>query len=111
MPDVAVALAVVALLVVCGLAGAVAALHGEVLTLRRKLMRAWQHQADLRRALEVEQAGRRQDREAYDRRVRRWCTYATELQDVCISLGTLAPWKAAADRQAAPFVDSDAAPL
>lgn len=109
--ELAIALGIVALLLVCALAGAAAALHGEVLTLRRKLMKAWRAQANLRRALETEQAARRLDAEAHERRIRRWCSYATELQDVCVALGTLAPWKAEADRRGVPFVDSDAGSL
>ncbi len=105
------ALAAASLLACCALIGVALGLRAELADLRRRLMRSWQREAGARRALEVERAGRAQDRAAYDRRVRRWCEYATQLQDVCISLGTLAPWKAAADRQAAPFVDSDAAPL
>lgn len=58
MPDLSDALAVAALLLACVLAGACAALHGEVLTLRRKLMKAWQAQANLRRT------GRRASRPA-----------------------------------------------
>lgn len=96
-----------ACLLLGGLIGAVI----EVRSLHGRMWRRWMVEVDLKRALEVEQAARRQDREAYDRRVARWRAYATELQDAAMSMGLMARWRAEADRQAVPFVDSDTAPL
>lgn len=102
-----ICLLALACLLLGGLIGAMMEVH----SLHGRMWRRWMVEVELRRALEVEQAARRQDRKAYDRRVARWRAYATELQDAALSMGLMARWKADADRQAAPFVDSEAAPL
>lgn len=97
--------------VACIAAAAAVHMQMQISTLQHRLMRAWQREAELRRELEVEKACRAQDKATYDRRVHRWCEYATNLQDVAVALGTLAPWKAEADRKTMPFVESTHAPL
>ncbi len=104
-------LEVILLALVGLLAGGLIGALMEVHSLHGRMWRRWLIEVDLKRQLEVERAGRAQDLEAYQRRVDRWRRYAIELQDAALSLGIMAPWKAAADRQAAPFVDSDRAPL
>jgi hypothetical protein len=93
------------------LAGGLIGALMEVQTLHSRMWRRWMTEVRLKRNLEVERAARAQDLAAYQRRVDRWRRYAIELQDAALSLGIMAPWKAAADRHAAPFVDSDHAPL
>lgn len=100
-------LEIILLALACLLLGGLIGALMEVHSLHGRMWRRWMIEVDLKRDLEVERAARRQDREAYDRRVARWRAYATELQDAALSMGLMAAWKAEADRQAAPFVDSD----
>ena len=104
-------IACVLFVLACIAAAAAIHMQMQITTLQHRLMRAWQREADLRRELEIAKACTAQAKATYDRRVARWCEYATNLQDVAVALGTLAPWKAEADRKTMPFVESAAAPL
>lgn len=90
-----------------GLAGAL----WDIRRLHAKMWDRWVVEGALRRQLQVEQAGRAHDSATYRRRVDRWRSYVVDLQDFCVREGLLAQWRADADRQAMPFVDSGVAPL
>ena len=95
----------------CGAAGLAISLRWQVVVLRRRLMRAWRREADERRRRRVLEALRERDLATFDRRVARWRDYAIGCQDALVEHKIMTAWKAQADRQSMPFVESGAAPL
>lgn len=99
------------LLLTCLLAGGLAGALREVRALKRQMWKRWMVEVDLKRDLELERARGAHIEATCQRRVARWRAYATDLQAFAVREGLLAAWRAEADQQSMPWVDSQPADL
>lgn len=104
-------LEVALLLATCLAVGGLAGAAWDIRRLHAKMWDRWVVEGDLRRQLAVERAGRSLAESTYRRRVDRWRAYSEALLDFAVREGLLAKWRADADRLAAPWVDSQPAPI
>lgn len=102
----------VALMALAGiLAGGLAGALWDIRRLHAKIWDRWVVEGDLRHQLAIVRAKASHAEAAGRRRVERWRAYATDLQAFAVKEGLLAAWRAEADRQSMPWVDSQPADL
>lgn len=104
-------LEVLLLWLACLLGGGLAGALWDIRRLHAKIWDRWVVEGDLRHQLAIVRAKASHAEAAYQRRVDRWRAYATDLQAFAVREGLLAAWRAEADQQAMPWVDSQPAPL